>query len=95
MSKATRLQVLQYNAIEAVNAIVECQGVKLEEIHYAVQRVREHLEARAAQTAPRADSLAVPGMAEALEADAAKLDALIGDQLEFETEMAALLGDFK
>jgi hypothetical protein len=52
---ATRLQALQWTACETVNQIVECDEESFEARHRVIQRVREHLEARAEQTKPDED----------------------------------------
>lgn len=49
---ATKLQDAQYCAIEAVNAIVECNDASWEDRHAAIECVRLHLEARAEQSKP-------------------------------------------
>lgn len=51
-SLATKLQDAQYKAIEAVNAIVECNDAEWQDRHAAIERVRLHLEARAEQSKP-------------------------------------------
>jgi len=49
---ATRLQELQYNAIEALNAIVECRGVSFDDRRHALELALAHLQARIEQTQP-------------------------------------------
>lgn len=46
------LNALAWAACDTVNRIVECDGASWQDRHEAIQRVREHLEARAGQTAP-------------------------------------------
>lgn len=47
-----RLADLAWNANETINRMVEVRDADFADIHEAIQRVREHLEARARQTAP-------------------------------------------
>jgi hypothetical protein len=55
MSKATRIQRLQHFACVAVDKLVECDECSFADRHSAIQRVREHLEARVEQTGPWGD----------------------------------------
>jgi hypothetical protein len=54
MSEVTVLQDCTWRAIEAVNAIVECDDT-FEERHLAIEHVKKHLEARAEQCKPKDD----------------------------------------
>lgn len=47
-----RLSYLQWSALDKINHIVECKDVTMAQVHEALQLVRQHLEARIAQTAP-------------------------------------------
>lgn len=49
---ATRLQTLQYKAIEALNAVVECKDVSFADRCNALELVLAHLQARIEQTQP-------------------------------------------
>ena len=57
MSNVTKLQDCTWRAIEAVNHMVECSEASFDDRHLAIERVRKHIEERAAQCKP-ADSIA-------------------------------------
>lgn len=50
--EANRLQEWQFAAINAINNVIVCEGHRMEDRHNAINLIREHLEARAEQTAP-------------------------------------------
>lgn len=56
---ATRLQTLQYKAIEALNAVVECKDVSFQDRCSALKLVLAHLQARIEQTQPVAPMLPI------------------------------------
>ena len=50
MSEVTKLQDCVWQALEAVNKVVECDEASLDERHEAIEHVRKHIEERARQT---------------------------------------------